>query len=179
MTKENKNLKKNLEKIFIESNSSEQIFDAFQLLLYNNLEDMDIIRVFLGNPSLSIDEIVMYSEKLALTFTNQAYEIFLWTGYVFESKFGCADYSLNYYIKASKKSPKEFAPFVSAINLYNFEYPLPANKNIIKMVEEGAACVKKRSKVYSEFAKLHQKLGDRELNLKYTELAERSALTED
>lgn len=179
MSKENKNLKKNLEKIFLESDSSDQIFDAFQLLLFNKIDDMDIVRVFLANPSLSIDEIVMYSEKLASTFVELSYEIFLWTGYVFESKFGCTDYSLNYYQKASSVSPSEYAPYVSAIHLYNFEYPLPSNKIIIKMVEDGAPCVKKRSKVYYEFAKLYQELGNREKHIKYTELAERSALTED
>ena len=179
MTKENKNLKKNLEKIFIESNSTDQIFDAFQLLLFNNLEDMDLIRVFLANPTLSVDEIIMYSEKLASTFTELAYEIFIWTGYVFESKFGCAEYSLSYYKKAADTSPSEFAPYIFAINLYNFEFALPTNNNIIKMVEDGAPSVKKRSKVFYEFAKLYKKLGNKELNMKYTELAERSALTED
>lgn len=179
MNKSNKNLKSNLEKIFVESSSTDHLFDAFQLLIFNKIDDMDLIRILLANPCLSIDELIMFCEKAAKEFSHLKYEIYIWTGYVFESKFNCAEYSLNYYKKAFEIDNKEYAPLICALGLYKFDYPLPTNKLILEFVENNAHTVKKRSKVYYELSKLFEELGNKEKYIKYKELSDRSALTED
>lgn len=169
-----KNLKKNLEKIFRDANSSEALFDGFQIIIVSKIKDPVLFKTLLANPCLTEDEIMFFAEKLALEFRECAYTIFLWTGTIFETKFGCVDHSFNYYAKAINMKPFKYEPFLSMIHLYDYEMDIPTNRAIMEFIDGLIEFVEEKSKVYFALANHYIKTGEIEYMKKYQALAEKA-----
>lgn len=168
-----RNLKYNLEKIFRDSNSSEIIYDAFQLLLLYKIKDANLFKMLLANPSLSSDEITMFSEKLAKEFKECSYDIYFWTAKVLENKFGCHTIAANFYIKAINIKPFKYEAFNNLLNLYDYEVQSHLNNSIIEFILTALEFVEEKTYVYQALSGHYQKLGNLDLFNKYSRLAEK------
>lgn len=176
------NLKVNLERVFKSSKNPDELFDAFQLVIFKKVNDPDLLKILLANPVLSNDELMMYAEKIVKDFPENSYEIFMWTAKVIENKtyqIDCQEKALKYLDRALQISPAEKEPLLKAIDLYNFDLPIALNNQIIGFVEEKVTSVFGKSDVYYKLAKLYKKLGLREKSRDCEYLAEKSAAEEN
>ena len=170
-----------IENTFRQSDSQDNLFDAFQSAIENNLEDPEIYKVLLANPALSPDEIMMFTEKLCREFPEQKFGYYIWTAQVFENKSQSQENRLramDHYIRAAETEPTNFSPYISLLNLYNIEMDLPSNKKILNYVEEGVRKVHKKSKLYYALANLYKKLGDIQNEARNYALGEKSSQRE-
>lgn len=168
----------NIEDIFRNSNDSNELFDAFHSALETELKDIELYKILLGNPTLSEDEICMYVEKIASVIPQKAFEIFNWSGGLFEIKsprIESAEKSLQYYAKAANIEPNNFLPYKNSINLYNYDFDISLNKHIIKFIETGIPVVKRKSILYKVLADHFKRIGDFEKSKSCESLAQKSA----
>lgn len=170
------NIKK-IESVFRSSNCSNELFDTFQKAILENKFDFGLYKVLLANPTLTVDELKMYSEQLAKLFKENAFEIFNWAGAVIEAKTDLPynlEESIEYYQKAIKENEKKNEPLLSMISMYNYEFDMPYNSKIISIVENSVSFVDKKRSVYYALAKLFEKKGNNEKMKRYMMLAEKS-----
>jgi len=171
-----------IENIFRNSTSPDFLFDAFQEAIKLKIKDPEIFEILLGNPALSSDEIKMFTEKLIKEYPDHAKELSVWTAKIFEHK---DDYNnsledaIHYYKLAQDYKPNSPEPLLSLLHLYNYELDLPTNKVILELLEAKIAPVRVKSKIYYALADHYKKVGDKNLELKYFALAERSAEIEN
>jgi hypothetical protein len=168
------NIRDYIESVFRASDSSGELFDALKLAISNKIEDASLYKILLANPTLSKDELTMFTEKICEDFEHCRYEIYLWAAEVFESRSGDADFienSLYYYQKAFLTKPEEHVPLLGAFNLFNYDYEISANKNILSLINIGVATVSKKSIVYRKLSDHFKKLGDEELMVRYEMMA--------
>ena len=178
----NKDYKKEVEKIFRESNSSNELFDAFHFALSKKISDLESYKILLANPALSKDEIKMFTEKLSSLHTDKAFDIYSWSAGVLENK--TTDYTfiedaVNYYIKAAHTDPAKHEPLVRLTRLFNYEINFPTNTTILNFINDGVASVKEKRKVYNALADVYKKLGNETIMKRYKELAAKSARNEN
>lgn len=170
--------KEEIERIFRSSNDSNEIFDAFQASLLLKITDVELYKILIGNPTLSFDEIAMYTEKLSNEFPNFSFELYLWTAQLLETKslnIDALETALHYYAKAAKINPADHTPFIKAINLYNYEMNFNLNELVEEFVESGIKSVKNLSSLYKTLADHFKKIGDEESTKKYLRLFEKSS----
>lgn len=174
-------LTKKIESIFRNSTSQDELFDAFDEAVKNNIRDFDLYKILLANPFLSSDEIKMYTEKILKDSPFNSYSILMWTAKIFENRdrgVWCAEDSFNYYLRAFNFNSSEAEPLIGMLNLYNIEINSGLNKNILSSVVELVHAVKFKSVVYSAMAALFKKKGDLYTASKYLALAEKAAESE-
>ena len=177
-----KNYKYEIENIFRESNSTNELFDAFHFALSKKILDLDLFKILLANPALSRDELKLFAEKLCTVLTEKSYDIYTWSARILENKtsdLGFVEDAVSYYIKAAQTHPEKHEPFLNLIKLYNFDINFPTNKVIINFITDGLNSLQNKSKVYSALADLYKTLGDNKLMLKYKKSAEKSAREEN
>ena len=170
---------KSIENTFRNSNNTDDLFDAFRQALESDIRDIEVYKILLGNPVLSKDEVIMFAEKLCKDFNDCSFDICMWTAGLLGNKFTDYDYieiSILYLMKAAECDPSSYEPYLRAINLFDVDLDIPSNQKIIKMVDEGLQAVLKKSKVYYSLAELYKKIGDKNLEKKYSVLAEKHAL---
>ncbi|MFC2084135.1 hypothetical protein ACFLS9_03680 [Bacteroidota bacterium] len=163
-----------IETIFRESDSPDEIFDALQSAIFKKISDINLYKILLGNPSLSRDELIMFTEKICGVFCTLKFDLYMWLASILESNY--EDYknienSLDYYIKAFSIRPAENKSLISALDLYNYDIELPTNSNIIHFIETGIQSVDNKNEVYSKLANHYRKRGIAELFEKYKRLA--------
>ena len=172
---------KKFEEIFRNSKSSDELFDAFQGAVKINLCDLQTFKILLANPTLSPDEIKMFTEKLIKEIPNESLDLLLWTGKILENHPDNSNYledALIYYRRAISTKPNFNEPLLRILNLYNYEIELPINRKILEIVEELVTAVDQKSKVYYALAHHYKKCGDSKSEAKYIALAEKSAKRE-
>lgn len=177
----NEEKKITLENIFRQSDSSDKLFDAFQQALENNLLEAEIYKVLIANPALSSDEIIMFTEKLCREFPDKKFEYYIWTAQVFENKSLSQENTLqamNYYTKSAETEPTNFSPYISLLNLYNYDMDVSSNDKILRFVEDGVRKAHKKSRIYYALANLYKKLGDIQNEAKNYALGEKSSQRE-
>ncbi len=170
------------EHVFRNSISPEQLFDALSLAIKKGICDGDLYKILLANPALSPDEIIMFTEKLSKEFNDCSYDLFLWTGYLFQMRdhdLSLIDNSLYYYQKAFMIDPENHQPLLSALSLYNYEIALPVNDDVLRLVNTGLIKAKQKSPVYKALSKHYRKTGREELARKFAILSENAARKED
>ncbi len=171
-----------IENIFRNSASSDLLFDAFQEAIKLKIKDPEIFKILLGNQALSTDEIKMFVEKLIKEFPDHSYELAIWAAKIFEHKddyHNSLEEAINYYKRAHDYKPDPTEPLTSLLSLCNYELDLPTNKTILEFVGTRISFVKIKSKIYYALANHYKKFGDKDLELKYFALAERSAEIEN
>ena len=179
---ENKYSLNYFESIFRNSTSPDELFDAFTLAVKNKIYDRDLYKILLANPVLSPEEIIMYTEKLCNEHKDLRYDLYNWAGYLFYLKdqdFSLLDSSLYYYQKAFLINPDENKPLVAALSLYNYDFNLSINGDIMRLINTGLITVKKKSIVFHQLSKHYVKTGNAELSKKFSRLAEKSAREEN
>lgn len=173
---------KKIENIFRNSSSSDELFDAFDEAIKYKIEDFEIYKVLLGNPTLSLDEIKMYTEKLLRELKQNHFQISLWTAKLFENfhdDYDSLESAISYYLKAIQYNPSSHEPFLGLLKLYNFDIDLPSNRRILQIVENGIPAIKYKSKIYFALADLYKRIGDIRNEAKYVALGEKAAENED
>lgn len=172
---------KYIENVFRNSNNNDELFDAFSDAIRMKIKDVALYKILLGNPALSVDEIIMFTEKLCTDLPNNRFEIYFWTANVFcnNNDYSCIENALKYLTKASLAEPFNNEPYLRAISLYDNEMDLPINNKILIFINEGLPNLVIKSKVYYALAGLHKKIGNEELVKKYSILAEKSAKNEN
>ena len=169
--------RKIIENIFQCSNSSDELFDAFQAALSKNICEVDSYKILLANPCLNNDELKLFSETLSKVFKEKAHDIFLWTGSVFEAK-ACQPHEIenpiNYYMKAWNVDKTNADSLLNLINLYNYDLDLPYNNLIVNFVKERVLQTTDPGRVYLALSNLYENLGDIEMKHYYMSLAQKS-----
>ena len=176
------NIKKEIEDIFRDSNSPDELFDAFQYSLEKNISDLELYKILLANPYLSQEMLTMFAEKLCSEFSHIAFDICLWTGNIFENRgpeFTNTKIALEYYSKAALTAPSRYEPYISMLNLYQSDLDYPTNDLILGKIEEGLNKVELKSKVYDALASFYKSLGKEELVRDYRGKAERARKREN
>ncbi len=166
-----------LEDTFRNSTNSDELFDAFQSALSNNVTNIEVYKILLGNPLLSIDEIKMFSDKLSKEFADLSYDINLWTASIFENNYTdyrCLEESLSYYKRAAERDESSFEPYLKALELYDYDMNTPLNHLILKFTETGIEKVENKSLIYYSLADHYKKINNDAMCRKYSELAERA-----
>jgi len=169
------NIRDYIESVFRTSDSSGELFDALKLSINYKIEDVSHYKILLANPTLSKDELIMFTEKICEDFKYCEYELYLWVAQVFESRtcdYGYTEDSLYYYQKAFLSKPEEHTPLICAFNLFNYDFEIPANKNILSLINIGVETVTKKSSVYKKLSDHFKKVGSKELMVKYEKLAQ-------
>lgn len=171
-----------IENIFRNSTSPDFLFDAFQEAIKLKVKDPEIFKILLGNHALSTDEIKMFVEKLIKEFPSHAYELSIWAAKIFEHKddyHNSLEDAVHYYKRAHDYKQDSFVPLLNLLTLYNYEFALSINKNIIELVEDRISSISLKSKIYYALADHYKKIGDKQLEMKYFALAERAAEIEN
>ncbi len=165
-----------IEQIFRNSNSPDELFDAFRGAITLKISDIELYKILLANPILSKEELKMYSEHLSKVFYEKAFDIFMWTGNIFSNynaEYERLEDSITYYVKALYSNPKNHEPFCRLLQLYNYDLNVPANKIIIEIVETCIDKAEKKSIIYAEMSKLFEKAGMKEKSVEYIKLAQK------
>jgi hypothetical protein len=167
-----------IEKIFRCSSISGELFDAFQEALKCRIKNLETFKILLANPSLTPDEIKMFTEKIIIELPSKAYDINLWTGNIFENmilEYERLEDCLDYYERAYFHMPIAHEPLLKLLNLYNYELDYPTNKKIIDFIEKGIHSVKLKSKIYFALANHFRHIGNNYLEVENLLLAEKEA----
>ncbi len=167
-----------IEEIFRSSTSSDELFDAFQDAIKLKLSDIGLYKILLGNPTLSPDEIKLFTEKLIKEIPGGSFDLLMWAGKVFEHHtdyFNYVNDALFYYQRAFSVQPESYKPLLSLLGLYNYEINLPINQKIFDVIDKSVSSVELKSKIYYALSKHYKKCGDSSLEIKYYALAERAA----
>jgi len=163
-----------IEFVFRNSNSPEELFDAFRKAITGRVEDIELYKILLANPILSGEELKMYTEHLSKVFRDNAFDLFMWTGKIFShytSEYERLEDSISYFVKAFYKNPRSHEPTCKLLQLYNYDMNLPTNKVILDVVEECVNLVEKKSEVYKELSRLYSRTGNGEKAAEYMHLA--------
>lgn len=167
-----------IEYIFRNSNSPDELFDAFRKAITGKITDIELYKILLANPVLSGEELKMYTEHLSKVFRENAFDFFMWTGGIFAnytSEFERLEDSISYYVKALYSNPSDHEPYCRLLQLYNHDLCLPTNRIIIDIIEESLDRIEKRSIVCLELSKLYSKLGNSIKEAEYRKLAQHAA----
>lgn len=176
------NIKKEIEDIFRNSTSPDELFDAFQYALEKNISDLELYKILLANPFLSQDMLTMFAEKLCSEFDHLAFELCLWTGNIFENRgpeFTNIKAALEYYTKAALKDSTRHEPYMAMLNLYQSELDYPTNDLILEKIENGLEKVELKSKVYDALTSFYKELGNERLMKEYRGKAEKARKQEN
>ncbi len=167
-----------IEYIFRNSNSPDELFDAFRKAITGKITDIELYKILLANPVLSGEELKMYTEHLSKVFRENAFDFFMWTGGIFAnytSEFERLEDSISYYVKALYNNPSHYEPYCRLLQLYNHDLCLPTNRIIIDIIEESLERIEKKSIVCLELSKLYSKLGNKIKEAEYRKMAQHSA----
>lgn len=148
---------------FSASSDFNEIFDAFQSALAQNLRDVEPYRLLFWNHSLTTDEVRLFGEKLAAQFPDLAYDVYLWLAGVFEvtiSAYDNYELALEYYRKAALARPEEADPYLDACDCYEPDLNIPPIRSLIEFVGRGVHTVHDPRPVYRRLAHLYELAGE-------------------
>jgi len=167
------NIKRELEKIFRESSSPEELFDAFKKAIDNKLGDLSTYKILLGNVALNSDELKMYAEKICEIFPSSSSEIYHWTGSILESN--PSNYNLDlayeYYKQAIESNSNNLHAYQSLLNLYNPDIDFPPLSSIQKIIDKNLEKVSSKSRYCKTVVTFYNRLDDTVMKDKYSSLA--------
>ncbi|MDR3626819.1 MAG: hypothetical protein P4L45_08290, partial [Ignavibacteriaceae bacterium] len=133
-------LKLELEEIFRNSNSPDELFDTFRVAIERKIYDEELYKILLRNKALSVDEISMFAEKICREFPDISYNIYYCVGQLLESISTYGKHNeraLQYFEKASIINPEAAEPYLAIAKMYNSELNVPGFEIIAKLIEDG------------------------------------------
>ncbi|HEX9655800.1 MAG TPA: hypothetical protein VGB89_02650 [Bacteroidota bacterium] len=155
--------KEEIRKTFSTSSDFNEIFDAFQFALTNDLRDVEPYKLLFYNHSLSPDEVRLFGEKFASQFPDLAYEVYIWLASVFEVTNASKDnyeLALHYYRKAAEARPTASDPYIDACDCYEPDLNIPPLSTLIDFVKRGIRTVPNPRELYKSLAHLFELSGD-------------------
>jgi hypothetical protein len=158
---------------FSTSTDFNEIFDAFQFALAQELKDVEPYRLLFWNHSLTPDEVRLFGEKLAAEFPDMAYDVYLWLASVFEVTYSSNDnfeLAFHYYQKAASARPAEPDPYLDACDCYDPDLNIPPLAGLIEFVKRGVEHVNNPVTLYKRLAHLYELSGDAEQSEHYRRL---------
>ena len=164
-----------IRRCFSSSSDFNEIFDAFQAALSQNLKDVEPYRLLFWNHSLTPDEVRLFGEKLAAEFPDLAYDVYLWLAGVFEVTYSSNDnfeLALYYYQKAASVQPAELDPYLDACDCYDPDLNIPPLASLIDFVKKGADRAVNPVSLFKRLAYLYELSGDLERSEQYRHKAE-------
>ena len=167
--------KTELEKIFRNSNSPNELFDYFRIAIENKIKDEELYKTLLWNRALSPDEIAMYSEKICQVFPGYSYNIYLWVGKIFSAASLLGKYyekAMTYLLKASEADPKSSEPLLALARIYNKELNIPPFDDLIGSIESHLEKIKNKGTICLVLSDLYKERGFINEARKYRALAE-------
>ena len=154
-----------IRRCFSSSTDFNEIFDAFQSALTQQLKDVELYRLLFWNHSLTPDEVRLFGEKLAGEFPDTAYDVYLWLASVFEVTYSSNDnyeLAVHYYQKAAGIRPSEPDPYLDACDCYDPDLNIPPLPVLIEFVTRGTEHVPEPTGLYRRLAYLYELAGDAE-----------------
>jgi tetratricopeptide (TPR) repeat protein len=154
-----------IRRCFSTSTDFNEIFDAFQSALTQQLKDVEPYRLLFWNHALTPDEVRLFGEKLAGEFPDIAYDVYLWLASVFEVTYSSNDnyeLAVHYYQKAAGIRPAEPDPYLDACDCYDPDLNIPPLPVLIDFVTHGTAHVREPGSLYRRLAHLYELAGDAE-----------------
>jgi len=164
-----------IRRCFSSSTDFNEIFDAFQAAISQQIKDVEPYRLLFWNHSLSPDEVRLFGEKLAAEFPDLAYDIYLWLASVFEVTYSSADnfeLAIYYYQRAAGVRPSEPDPYLDACDCYDPDLNIPPLASLIEFVRRGIEHVANPSSLYKRLAHLCELAGDVEQSEYYRRKSE-------
>lgn len=161
--------------IFSTSSDFNEIFDAFEEAIGQGLKDVELYRQLFWNSALSPDEVCLFGEKLAATFVDLAFDVFMWLASVFEVTYSSYDnfeLAIKYYQKAARARPTEVAPFIDASDCYDPDLNIPPLDMLLKFLRTGIPSVENKKALLQRLAYLYELGGDEEMAKYYRRLSD-------
>ncbi len=152
-----------------------EIFDAFESALNENVQDIELYRLLFWNDSLTTDELCLFGEKLSQVFPNLAYDVYMWLAKVFEVTYSMYDnyeLTLQYFNKAASVKPDEVETYIAASDCYEPDLNIPPIDYLLDFLKHGLEYVKDKTLLYRRLSELYEKAGDDEQSLYYRKKAE-------
>lgn len=162
---------------FIFANSAEfnELFDAFEDALEQQIQDVELYRILFWNNALSPDELCLFGEKLAATFPAIAYDTYMWLASVFEVTYSAYDnfeLAIRYYRKAASVRPGEPDPYLDASDCYDPDLNIPLPAVLIEFLKEGLQHVTNTKPLLLRLSRLHEAIGRPDLSEYYRRMAD-------
>ncbi len=160
---------------FAGSNDFNEIFDAFDDAVHQQLDDIELYRLLFWNHSLTPDELCLFGEKLAKEFPSISYDIFRWLASVFAVTYSAYDnyeLALKYYKKAAFARPKNPDPYLDACDCYEPDLNIPPADVLIEFVRYGLEYVPDPRPLYQRLSQLYSITGNLEASEKYRRKAD-------
>ncbi|MBI4427491.1 MAG: hypothetical protein HY562_00045 [Ignavibacteriales bacterium] len=167
---------------FANSTEFNEIFDAFEEALAQNIQDVELYRLLFWNNSLAPDELCLFGEKLAKEFPAIAYDTFMWLASVFEVTYSSYDnfeLAIKYYRKAAKAKPSEPDPYLDAADCFDPDLNIPPIDALIEFLKEGVKHVGNKKALLLRLAHLYQVIGDETQSEYYRNLADELGRSEN
>ncbi len=151
------------------------IFDALEHALEQNIDDPDLYKVMFWNKSLSPDEVALFAEQVNKQFPHRAYDNYMWLAEMSSIVFASEDNydrALQYYRKAARVNSTATEPYVKAVLCYDPDIKIPSAQLLIEFVKSGLSLVSSKKKMYQRLSYLYDQLGNDEMTHYYTHLAD-------
>lgn len=165
-----------IRRCFSTSSDFNEIFDAFQAALTQQLKDVEPYRLLFWNHSLTPDEVRLFGEKLATEFPDLAYDVYLWLAGVFEVTYSSVDnfeLALHYYQKAASVQPAHLDPYLDACDCYDPDLNIPPLASLIDFLKKGVERAADPVPLLKRLAYLYELAGDLEQSERYRREAEK------
>jgi hypothetical protein len=165
-----KRLISEIENVFRISDSSDKLFDYFQLAVENRIDDINLYKIFLANPVLCAEEIALFSEKLIAEFPSLSYSLHMWSAGILETNRYCAaslEKAFEYYKRAMAEMPDSEDPIFSMIGMYNAELDFPPASEIISQIENSSEKIIHKERIFLALADFCKKIKKADLARKY------------
>lgn len=153
-----------IRRCFSKSSDFNEIFDAFQSAISQNLQDLEHYRPLFWNHSLSPDEIRLFGDKLAEVFPDVSYDVYLWLASVFEVTSSSDDnyeLALAYYQKAAGTRPEKAEPYLDACDCYDPDLNIPPAMSLIDFIAKGTQFVGDPAPLHKRLSYLYECMGNR------------------
>jgi hypothetical protein len=160
---------------FATSRDFNELFDAFEDAIGQELKDLELYRLLFWNTALGPDELCLFGEKLARVFPDLAYETFMWLASVFEviySSYDNFELAIRYYRKAANARPTETDPYLNAADCYEPDLNIPPGGILIAFLKDGLRTVTHKKVLLQRLSYLCQMTGDRQQSDYYRGLAD-------
>jgi hypothetical protein len=158
-----KNIKNEITKIFQFSNSQDELFDNFRTAIDQKIKDLTLYKTLLWNKALSVDEILMFTEKICREIPEFCFDIYLSVAKILDANsfYGNNKETAFEYIKKAAASEKNSTePYAIVSEMYNKELNIPSLDKIVSFFEDGLNHVKEKSKLCFILARIYGKIGD-------------------
>lgn len=152
-----------------------EIFDAFEEAMQQRVTDIELYRLLFMNPSLSVDELCLFGEKLAYEIREHAYDVYMWLARVFEATHSMLDnYELTfaYYRKAAAVRPDLADTYLAAADCYEPDLNIPPIAQLITFLKDGAEHVPAPRELYERLVYFFELLGNDEMEQYYRRRAD-------